>query len=228
MHKKLLIDAYKKAEKEEGLKKKTHVTLFLSDYIVEDSGEPYGEKILRIHYNNAIANTNEKVELKNFAAKSLCNYLGYIAFSDYDTSESVTLVNSKVNFFIKHKIKLLLVIALILGTLLITSFTIENQKWMVWKTNHYEEVSFNIEKYNINDFKIYNEDRINYFKKVKPTCSTTYFTRKGNEKLWYGKNSQKVLEFFSALGLHPETGKTLKPITEYMIKKYICEDFNKN
>ena len=32
-----------------------------------------------------------------------------------------------------------------------------------------------------------------------------------------------VLQYFTALGLHPETGKTLKPITQYMIDKYICD-----
>jgi len=41
-------------------------------------------------------------------------------------------------------------------------------------------------------------------------------------KIWYGRNIKKELEFFTSLGLHPETGKTLDPITDYMIKKYAC------
>ena len=44
----------------------------------------------------------------------------------------------------------------------------------------------------------------------------------GSERLWYGKNKNKELEYFTAFGKHPETGKTLKPITKYMIAKYIC------
>ncbi|WAC03383.1 hypothetical protein N7U66_07575 [Lacinutrix neustonica] len=40
MHRKLLIDAFKKAEKEERLVKKTHISEFLSDFIIEDSEFP--------------------------------------------------------------------------------------------------------------------------------------------------------------------------------------------
>ena len=32
-------------------------------------------------------------------------------------------------------------------------------------------------------------------------------------------------EFFTSFGYHPETGDPLKPITEYMIRKYICDTF---
>jgi hypothetical protein len=57
---------------------------------------------------------------------------------------------------------------------------------------------------------------------VTPNCEDEFFNEDGSVKLWYGKNKNKDLEYFTALGLHPETGKTLKPITQYMIDKYIC------
>lgn len=227
MHRKLLLEAFKKVENDEELTKKTHVTVFLSDYILEDSGEPYGEKILRIHYNNAISNTDDKVELKSFAANSLSRYLGYSSFSTYDKKAPENISKGDANFFIKHKIKITAILAIVVGLLLVTFFSIENQKWMVWEKDHYKKVPFDVEKYNMRELKIYNENRIVNFKKIIPDCNTVYFNNNGNENIWYGKNKVKKLEFFTSLGLHPETSKTLKPITPYMIVNHICESYKK-
>jgi len=41
----------------------THLSKYLSDFIVEDSNEPYGERILRDHYNKIIKNSNEKISI---------------------------------------------------------------------------------------------------------------------------------------------------------------------
>ena len=57
-------------------------------------------------------------------------------------------------------------------------------------------------------------------------CTTLYYSffRNGNYDnplVWYGKSPNKrEYEFFNHPGLHPETGKTLKPISKYIIKKY--------
>jgi hypothetical protein len=95
---------------------------------------------------------------------------------------------------------------------------------MIWQEDHYVEVEFDTEKHKLNQLKLYKEDRINLFKKLTPICDTTkFFNEDGSVNIWYGKNRNKKLEYFTALGLHPETGKTLKPITQYMIDKYICD-----
>ncbi len=73
--------------------------------------------------------------------------------------------------------------------------------------------------------KLYNADRIEHFRKIDPNCETDFFKNDGTEMLWYGKNKSGELEFFTSVGLHPETGKTLKKITKYIIKKYICESY---
>ena len=93
---------------------------------------------------------------------------------------------------------------------------------MVWDDTNYIEVVFNANKYSINQLKLYNEDRINNFKKIIPNCDTKFFNDDGSENVWYGKNNNGELEFFTAFGRHPKTGKILKPITNYMIRKYIC------
>ena len=99
----------------------------------------------------------------------------------------------------------------------------EETRWMVWHEDHYIEVDFDSEKYKMNQLKLLKEERIELFKKILPICGeTTFFNGDGSVAIWYGKNKDKTLEYFTALGLHPETGKTLKPITGYMIEKYIC------
>ena len=71
-------------------------------------------------------------------------------------------------------------------------------------------------------FKILSFFCKDFFKKINPDCEYSFFNNDGSVRVWYGKNVSKELEFFTDLGLHPETGKTLKPITQYMIDKYVC------
>ena len=95
---------------------------------------------------------------------------------------------------------------------------------MIWDNDHYVEVKFDIEKYNISQLKYYKEERIKFFKRIEPDCNYEFFSSDGSVMVWYGKNAKKELQYFTDYGLHPETGKTLKPITDYMINKYICDE----
>ena len=98
---------------------------------------------------------------------------------------------------------------------------------MVWDKDHYKEVKIDTDKYSFDQLKIYKEERIKYFQKIEPSCEVKYFDQRGKVKVWYGKNVKGDLEIFSSFGLHPETGKTLKPITKYMIRKYFCNNILK-
>ena len=48
------------------------------------------------------------------------------------------------------------------------------------------------------------------------------------QKSGTGRIGGKEYEFFTSLGYHPETGDPLKPITQYMIRKYIRNDWKQN
>lgn len=96
-----------------------------------------------------------------------------------------------------------------------------NLKCMTWQNDHYIEVVCDLNKLQIGQHKLYKEGRINNFKQVYPDSTYTFFEPNGNVTIWYGKNEKGDLEFFTDIGLHPETGKTLKPITQYMIDKYL-------
>lgn len=93
---------------------------------------------------------------------------------------------------------------------------------MVWKGDHYEAIAYEEVKNGI-DVKPINEFELEHFRRIA-VCDTTTFFKNGNEEqplVWYGKDPKTgEYEYFSQPGLHPVTGKTLKKITPYIIKKY--------
>lgn len=230
MHSTLLIKAFKKAEEEIGSSKKTRIAKKLSDIIYEDDKQQYGEKILIINYNKIQNDSNNKIELKPFVLEALSHYLGYSNYLDFASDSknksiefSKSPINSLIHFLKKNKVAVTIILLIFIGFLIFLS--INKQRWMVWNNNQYIEVKFNAEKYNLGQLKLYNEDRIANFKKISVDCNTEFFDSSGQVKIWYGKNNKKELEYFSSIGLHPETSKSLDPITVYMIRKYICEDY---
>ncbi|MBL7559840.1 hypothetical protein JAO71_08495 [Olleya sp. YSTF-M6] len=225
MHRKLLLDAYLKAKEEQGFIKKTHISTFLSDYINENTGEPYGEKILRIKYNKAIKNGDEPIVLKIYAAEALKQYLGTESDIKPSLNTNLEITEKSTPFLVKNKTPIITTAIFILLLFTINIFKVNNEKWMVWQNDHYEESPFIKDMLQSNLLKIYKKESIENFKMIEPNCQTSYFSENGDVKLWYGKNKKKQLNYFTSYGLHPETGKTLKPITVYMIKKHICSSY---
>lgn len=100
-----------------------------------------------------------------------------------------------------------------------------NKDCMVWVHNHYEAATFETLGFT-KDVKPINQDVLEHFKKIK-ICDTTTFFQNGDKNkplIWYGKSqNKKDCEYFNQPGIHPVTGKTLKPITPYIINKYILK-----
>jgi hypothetical protein len=90
---------------------------------------------------------------------------------------------------------------------------------MQWNTNHYEVVDCTSKSSGFMDSRIpINNERLG-LKKLEPKTIKTYFEN-GQPSVWYAKIEGKI-ELFNQPGLHPTTGKTLKPITQYIINKYL-------
>ena len=90
---------------------------------------------------------------------------------------------------------------------------------MQWNTNHYEVVDCSSKNNESLDARIpINEARLG-LKKLEAQSIKTYFEN-GQPSVWYAKIEGKI-ELFNQPGLHPTTGKTLKPITRYIINKYL-------
>ncbi|MGV0948376.1 hypothetical protein ACTS93_14730 [Empedobacter falsenii] len=90
---------------------------------------------------------------------------------------------------------------------------------MIWKENHYEEIECEETSPQMNAVP-YNEIVLQLKKITKP--DTLNF---GNalDKVWYTKKNSEV-EFYTNYGLHPENGKTLKPVTKYIFKPVVHLD----
>lgn len=95
---------------------------------------------------------------------------------------------------------------------------------MAWADSVYLEVSCNTKPYSKYGTKVEPLDkvRLENFKKVKVTMASTFFTEEANKPLlWYYKTKENEIEYFTAPGLHPTTGETLRKITPYIIQTYV-------
>lgn len=250
MHRKLLLKAFEKAHrtlKENGMAapSKTRCAEELSAVISETF--PYSERRLRDFYNKAISKNHEEVNIPQAeVVLALIKYLGHRDFREFkEESErgqqfdlqirgGETLGNKK-NLGKKSTqrersqpktnrkfVARIAIAGIALVVLALWGYLHFNkQRWMEWKGTQYVEVPFDSQKVNAGVLKLYSEDRITHLKKINVTADTQFFNEDGSVRVWYGKNKEGTLEYFTSYGLHPETGKTLKPITNYMIQKYI-------
>ncbi|WP_282050232.1 hypothetical protein [Maribacter aquivivus] len=152
----------------------------------------------------------------------LCQYLGYKSFADYVKQNSkgkisveVNKVGEKKNWKVIAFISLIVVVGLILGL----SEKNKGTSCMVWKVDHFEKVACSVShKENIVPL---DEVRLNTLKKVEVDLTTNFFDETTQKPLiWYYKSGNKI-EYYTAPGLHPVNGKTLKAITEYMANKTV-------
>lgn len=229
MYKKVVIDAFEKAKADiSGSSNKTSRSEYISNTLLENYKFQISSRTLRNLYDDSInKNGDEDITINSTYVKNLCQYLGFEDYKEFlkenpdnsaepDKNQLITIIK-------KNKYTLIISALVIFIAFLVT--TINKQRWMIWENNHYTEVDFNAEQHSIGQLKLYNKERIENFFKVIPDCNTQFFNTDGSVNLWYGKNKSGELEYFSTLAQHPETGKTLKEITVYMIRKYICESY---
>jgi hypothetical protein len=95
---------------------------------------------------------------------------------------------------------------------------------MQWQGDHYVEIDCQDET---NSFYASSpivpfDDRTSTLKRVTVSDTTKFFREDGKALIWYCKVKGKSKpDYFNEPGLHPITGKALKPITDYMIDKYV-------
>lgn len=241
MHKNLILAAFEKAmaiDRESGIlsPSKSKAAEVLSDFIEREERFQFGERRLRDYFN--AASQGEEIDLKQRAVRDgLSKYLGYENYRDFivRTSEEKkdpaietstdSFENSRAyflrKFFDRNRTTILIILGCIIIFLLINFFN--KEKWMVWNGSQYEQTEFDSNEIQNGEILLFNRTQVERFKKVSPDCDTQFFDAEGKAKLWYGKNQKGELEYFTDLGRHPQTGKTLKPITRYMIRKYFCK-----
>ena len=136
-------------------------------------------------------------------------------------SEEVSIQKRK-NIPLK-KIGIIGIAAVIIGISLFLNFkTWTTKDCMVWKNDKYEAVDCSETINSFAETTLPKDDKlIKEFRKMKVNSKTSFFDKKGNPKVWYIKNPNGILEFYNQPGLQPETGKTLRPISRYIIQEYV-------
>lgn len=69
--------------------------------------------------------------------------------------------------------------------------------------------------------------KLEKMRKVKVHAAYQFFSDTDEPLIWYYKKSNKEIEYFTAPGLHPTNGETLRKITPYIIQTYVPEHMNK-
>jgi hypothetical protein len=235
MNKILVLKAFDKAAmeiKKRGIQKPspTEIALELSIFIADREDFDLGERSLR-DYRAAAEKwkeENKDISIKQLAViNGLCRYLGFENYQGFVESiglpgDQIKEVAKETKGWLPNKLLLLISMSLIVLIGLWTYHYTQRQKWMLWQENQYIEVDFDANKYRIKQLLLYNENRISSFHKVEVSCDTLFFNTDASVRFWYGKNKNKKVEYFTGSGVHPETGKTLKSISQYMIDKYVC------
>lgn len=127
------------------------------------------------------------------------------------------------NMFLEKTYKKTILTIIIIGLCFAFTyyFVFQKKQCMQWSNDHYEMV----------DCSLYTEDPTK-FKSIKPldknlidlkkiqVCDTTTFFKNGDAIIWYAK-TENGIDFFNSHGRHPENDNALKPVTHYIINKYV-------
>jgi hypothetical protein len=138
------------------------------------------------------------------------------------------LVESKEDPVKSISLRKLSRIGIIVSLFLASGYSINHaffseKQCMQWQKDHYEKVDCNVLKQGItiaNEVKPINESEIN-LKRIEVNQQTQFF-KNGKPLVWYSKIKGK-LYYFNSYAINPETGKPLKPITDYIINKYVLK-----
>ncbi|PXY39556.1 hypothetical protein DMB65_17200 [Flavobacterium cheongpyeongense] len=121
----------------------------------------------------------------------------------------------------KAKKNVLIVVTGVIGLFFLGYYFPQKKQCMQWSGDHYEEVSCDLEIQGIGTYISVEplDERVIHLKKIKVSDTTTFF-KNGEAVIWYAKVEEGV-EFFNSHGMHPENNKPLKPVTQYIIDKYV-------
>lgn len=233
----LVTDFFNEIEKKELKKNKNAQAIFwveeLQKITASDKNYISVKKATRL-YNKYVDN-NEKTVVKEpnkYLLDFMSQYLGFENYEDYKSikgskgeiitrEKQIIIKNSKEKSLTK-KHKKGIITSSVLFTLLVV-FIInkynnsDSENCVIWVENYFEESVCTIE--NTIDNSFYKID-IENFRKVEVTQETVFFDV-GNPLFWYGKSATGKMEFFTNRGIHPETLDELKPVTEYIVNKYV-------
>ncbi len=214
-------------ERDNDKKTKNGNAIYFIERVLEEKFEKpnyISSKTLKGYYEKYVEgkehNSGEpSSELKNLIAQYL-NFKNYLDFENENSKVDSLKINKLPTDFktiLTRKWIIPAIITASLGSGLYINAG-KNENCIVWKENHYEAVECST------DFStpmLKNLDLEN-FKKIDKSDINEFFIN-GKPIIWYGKSSKGKIEYFNSRGVHPITGNELKPVTQYIINKYVLK-----
>ncbi len=237
MKKQLFQKAFNKAEEKSGRNTEHGLSTYLESYFSNELMFPVNRATFIRYYKKYIKDEDISYNPNTSLLNKIAEYIGYDSYEAFVISNShftprgnnsgkpTEENDSGIVYKWQKKNKILIIISVLILAFILIKVSIKKQRWMVWNQDHYTEVKFDIVKYNLGQLKEHKKEQIKNFKKINsPDCNTPLLNDRGEALVWYWKKNNEEIELYTSAGLHPTNGKTLKPITKHMIRKYICID----
>ncbi|RXM49185.1 hypothetical protein [Flavobacterium sp. YO12] len=138
------------------------------------------------------------------------------------TSTSIQPMVSLVDKPKGNKFKYIAIALVLVLLAAIVFLALPEKQCMQWSNDHYEIVDcdLKIEGLGIAPRIELLDKSLVHLKKVNVSDTTTYFDKNGKAIIWYAKTANGI-DFFNGHGRHPENNNALKPVTPYILKKYV-------
>ncbi|WP_426484282.1 hypothetical protein [Flavobacterium sp. 2] len=118
------------------------------------------------------------------------------------------------------KNRYLAIVAVLAGLGLIIYLALPKKECMQWSGDHYDIVDCNLKSEELsNPVELLDENLVG-LKKIKVCDTTVYFDKNHNAIIWYAKRGDSI-DFFNNHGRHPENNSPLRPVTKYILDKYV-------
>jgi len=123
------------------------------------------------------------------------------------------------SFYQKKHEKKILILLLIVSLTTTYYFAFQKKQCMQWSGHHFENVDCELPNDSAK-FKIIPLDKSLLTLKKVHVCDTTTFFKNGEAIIWYAK-TENGIDFFNTHGRHPENDHALRPVTHYIVNKYV-------
>lgn len=187
---------------------------------VNGKAEYLAEHIFEVYKFQVSSKTLTRYQKKEYSPSHpltdyLSQFLGYKNYGEFVKSESGPVFKSEASYKKSKAWIIALILVPLIGVSAYVGYQNGKEECMIWQEDHFEKTTCS----GAENEEILRAFRLENFKKIAPTDTTTFF-KNGKAQVWYDKSNNE-LEFFTAPGTHPTNDKTLKPITTYIIEKYI-------
>lgn len=136
-------------------------------------------------------------------------------------TEAIAPVNKSTKISYKTILTIVILVATLMIGFGISHFVFQKKQCMQWSEDHYEMVDCDLKVdgfSSLNNIEPFEESKASLHK--IEMCDSTECFKNGQAIIWYAKTASGI-EFFNTHGRHPENNKPLKPVTQYILKKYV-------